>query len=153
LGAFAGAVGVERQEAGLDLGVLGRFRLGDYFQLEAEVAQSEMPDKTRTDRRLGLALLYDINPRGTISPYLVGGVGYGQTHIDRDELRAQGAYGEVGLGIHISLTEHLILAADVRGGLRRVGSDEMAMRTETADASLGAEERYLRGRAAALIFF
>ena len=67
IGVFGGSVDTENNEAGSDIGLVGRVRLTRHFLLEAEVAKSELDDGSRVDRRLGGSLLFDFLPYSDFS--------------------------------------------------------------------------------------
>lgn len=150
LGAFAGSFDVEGQEAGTDLGLLGRFRLSRRFELEAELAKTELADDARVDKRIGAALLFDLSPDGRLSPLLVAGAGFGQTELQGGELTARAGYGEVGAGLTYRITERVHVTGDLRAGKRK-DADDTAFKA--SEPTLEEDESYLRGRLGALVYF
>jgi hypothetical protein len=155
IGAFAGSVDVDGQEVGSDLGILGRFRMTRRLSLEAEFARSSISDGGRRDRRFGAALLFDFAPNRTLSPYILGGAGFGQTDVEDRELRAGQAYGEVGLGLTYRVSRRFQLVADGRLGQRDTKDDQVAalMVGGGEDLPIQDEEKYSRLRLGALFFF
>lgn len=152
VGAFAGTVDVDDQEVGSDLGLLGRFRMTQRLSFEVELARSEISKTGRSDRRFGASLLYDFVPHRSFSPLILAGAGFGQTRFDERELRAGGAYGEVGGGLTYRINRRAHLVADARLG-KRDTSDESVARMVGPGAPIQEEETYSRLRLGALFFF
>ena len=156
LGAFAGPVDVEGNEYGTDLGLVGRLRLTDHLKLEGELSKTDIEDGARIDRRLGAALLYDFNPYGRLSPYVLGGVGVGRAEMDGMYGANQG-YGEVGIGLEWRLARQFSLIGDIRAGQRQNRPDDDAAQplisTSPSPVSMDEDENYTRGRIGALLYF
>lgn len=152
LGVFAGSVAVEGQDAGSDLGLVGRFRLSEHLELEAELAKSELEAGGRVDRRVGGALLYDFRPRSTWSIFVLGGAGYGHTEMGAGSLEADQGYAELGAGLTWRVSDRLHLIGDLRGGRRHTDGDSVALKS-TAPVGLADREDYNRARLGALLYF
>ncbi len=148
LGAFAGGLAQSEEVTGQDFGVLGRFKLGTNFQLEAEISVAQLDEGERQDRRIGAGLLFDLTPEQTISPYIIGAAGFGDADFTDQKLTAAQGYGEIGGGIHLNLTKNLVLAADLRAGARRLTAENTSEMTE-----ISTSEHFARGRVAAFLFF
>lgn len=153
IGVFAGSMNVEDQEIGSDIGLLGRFRFTDHFQLEGEFAKSEIADSTRVDRRLGAALMYDFFPRGTFSPFVLAGLGISQTEIGDDEFSTEQGYGELGIGLTWNLTRNLAISGDLRAGQRETTGDDVSLLATMPQPVIGEEESFTRARLSAILFF
>ena len=156
IGVFGGSVDTENNEAGSDIGLIGRVRLSRHFLLEAEVAKSELDDGSRVDRRLGGSVLFDFLPYSDFSPYVLAGGGFGQTDVDDGTFTGRQAYGELGVGLEWSLGRHLSLFGDIRAGARSNEADEPDddVRIQLApSASVEEEERFTRARIGALLYF
>jgi hypothetical protein len=153
IGVFAGSMDVEGQEIGSDVGLLGRFRLTDHFQIEGELAKSEIADSTRVDRRVGGALLYDFSPRSALSLNVLAGIGYSETEIGGGDFAAQQGYGELGVGLTWNLSRHLALSGDIRAGQRETAGDDVVLRSSVEPVPMQEQESYTRARLSALLFF
>jgi hypothetical protein len=157
LGIFGGSVDVENNDAGTDLGLVGRVRLTRHLVLEAEVSKTELADGARVDRRIGGALLFDFSPRRDLSPYVLGGGGFGQSDIDDGTLTAEQAYGELGVGLQWRLGRHIALFGDLRAGVRESNATEeellLVRGVPGDDVSVDDNERFTRGRIGALLLF
>ena len=154
VGIYAGSVDVEDRPYGSDLGLLGRLRLNrtGSLQLEGELAKTEHDDAARVDKRMGLALMWDLAPRSRLSPYLLAGAG--MSKVDVDGWNADQDYGEVGVGLTYRLTERLHISADLRAGARSAvdGAPDTAVMKAIAP-SADEDEKYTRGRVSAVLFF
>jgi hypothetical protein len=159
LGIFGGSTGVEDNDPGADLGLVGRLRLTRHLLLEAEVSKTEIADGERVDKRVGGALLIDLNPRGALSPFLLGGGGFGQTDVDDGKFTAEQAYGELGVGLEWRLGRHFALFGDLRAGIREsnASEDEILLVRGGEGPGDGAvvddNERFTRARVGALLYF
>lgn len=158
LGIFGGSVDVENNDAGSDLGLIGRLRLTRHLILEAEVSKTEIADGARVDKRLGGALLFEFAPYSALSPYVLGGGGFGQTEVDDGRFTAEQAYGEVGIGLEWAITRHIALFGDLRAGVRESNaSDEEILLVTGGGGGSGAtvddDERFTRARIGALLHF
>jgi hypothetical protein len=156
LGIFGGSVDVENNDAGTDLGLIGRVRLTHRFVLEAEVSKTELADGARVDRRVGGALLFDFSPYNALSPYVLGGGGFGQTDVNDGTFTAEQAYAELGVGLHWTLGRHIALFGDLRAGVREsnASEDEIAfLRNGPDDPNVDDNERFTRARVGALLTF
>lgn len=156
LGLFAGGMNVEDREASSDIGVLGRFRLTRSLALEGEIAKSEIEDSSRIDRRLGVALLWDLAPRSSLSPHLLVGLGAVRADIDEngDSSHADQAYAEIGAGLGWRLSRHLELSADIRAGSRETrDGDVMPLVSTTSEPAVQEDEAYTRARLSAILNF
>lgn len=156
IGVFGGSVDTENNEAGSDIGLVGRVRLTRHFLLEAEVAKSELDDGSRVDRRLGGSVLFDFLPYSDFSPYVLAGGGFGQTDVDDGTFTGRQAYGEVGVGLEWALGRHITLFGDIRGGARANEADDdidetLALRAPSSHVE--EEERFTRARIGALLYF
>jgi hypothetical protein len=143
---------VEGHEAGEDLGLLGRLRLTDHWELEAEISKSELSDSTRVDRRLGGAIMYDFSPYNRWSLYALGGMGVSQTDLGGGDFSAEQGYAELGLGLNWRLSRNLVLSADIRAGARETAGDDIALRT-VEPVAVQDEENYTRARLSAILYF
>lgn len=152
LGAFAGSLHVDDQEDGSDLGLLGRYRISRAFSLELELAKTKMDSGNRVDRHIGSALLYDLAPHRSLSPYLLVGAGFGQTELGDGEFHAEQGYGEIGVGLQYRLTSSFHITADLRAGARQSQQDVAYMSTAPI-ADFEKEERFNRARIGALLYF
>jgi len=158
IGIFGGSVGVEGNDAGADLGLVGRLRLTRHFLLEAEVSKTELADGERVDKRIGGALLLDLMPRSALSPFLLGGGGFGQTDVNDGTFTAEQLYGELGVGLEWRLGRHFALFGDLRAGVRESNaSEEEILLVRGAggddDALVDDNERFTRARIGALLYF
>lgn len=156
IGVFGGSVDTENNEAGSDIGLVGRIRLTRHFMLEAEVAKSEFDDGSRIDRRLGGSVLFGFLPYSDLSPYVLAGGGFGQTDVDDGTFTADQAYGEVGIGLEWALGRHLSLFGDLRAGARASNADDedvLLVRDSPGSPSVEDEERFTRARVGALLYF
>jgi hypothetical protein len=154
IGVFAGSMDVEGQEIGSDVGLLGRLRLTNHFQLEAEFAKSEIADSTRVDRRIGAAAIYDFSPRSTFSPFVLAGLGFSQTEIGDDEFSTEQGYGELGVGLTWNLSRHLAISGDLRAGQRESSDDDVALlATMPQPLPMEEDEAFTRARLSAILFF
>lgn len=157
LGIFGGAVGVEGNDAGSDLGLIGRIRATDHLVLEAELSKTEIDSGARVDRRLGGALLFDLSPYARLSPFLLVGGGFGQTDVDDGTFTAEQAYGEVGIGLEWRLTRHLALFGDLRAGVRETNASDEELLLVRGGGDVGPRvddnERFTRARLGALLYF
>jgi hypothetical protein len=157
LGIFGGSVGVEDNDAGADVGLVGRVRLTRHFLIEAEVSKTELADGERVDKRIGGALLLDLAPRSVLSPYLLGGGGFGQTDVNDGTLTAEQAYGELGVGLEWRLGRHFALFGDLRAGVREsnASEEELLLVTGTGDSGLRVDddEHFTRARLGAMLYF
>jgi Outer membrane protein beta-barrel domain len=157
IGVFGGSVDVENNDAGADLGLIGRLRLTRHLMLEAEFSKTELADGERVDKRLGGALLLDFMPYSALSPYVLGGGGFGQTEVNDGEFSAEQAYGELGAGLEWRLGRHIALFGDLRAGVRESNaSDDEIMLIKGrpgGDASVDDNERFTRARIGALLYF
>jgi len=156
LGIFGGGVNVEGNDAGSDLGLIGRLRLSRHFLFEAEVSKTELADGARVDRRIGGALLLDLAPYSALSVYLLGGGGFGQTDVDNGTLTAEQAYGEVGAGLEWRLTRHIALFGDLRAGVRKSNASQdeiLLVRGGGGGPTVRDTEDFTRARLGALLYF
>ena len=155
IGVFGGSVDTENNEAGTDIGLVGRVRLTRHFMLEAEVAKSEVDEGSRVDRRLGGSVLFDFMPYSDFSPYVLAGGGFGQTDVDDGTFTGRQAYGELGVGLEWALGRHLSLFGDIRAGARANEADELEdpRILRAPSASVEEEERFTRARLGALLYF
>lgn len=154
LGAFAGSVQVDDQEAGADLGLVGRYRFSRSWSVEGEVAKTQTSSGERTDKRVGGALVWHLPILQSLKPSLLVGAGYGQSEFGKGEFHARQGYGEVGLGVAYALSNSLHLTADVRTGTRSRTDDVTHVALGSmADAPIEEDEDYSRARVGAMIFF
>ncbi len=158
IGIFGGSVGVEGNDAGADLGLVGRLRLTRHFMLEAEVSKTEIADGERVDKRIGGALLLDLMPRSALSPFVLGGGGFGQTDVNDGTFTAEQLYGELGVGLEWRLGRHFALFGDLRAGVREsnASEDEILLvrgAGDGNDAVVDDNERFTRARIGALLYF
>lgn len=157
LGVFGGSVEVEENDAGTDLGLVARLRLSRHFQLEAELSRTDIGDGARVDKRIGGALLLQLLPDSALSPYLLGGGGFGRAELDDGNLTANQAYGEIGVGLEWALAPHFSLFGDLRAGLRRSDTTEdrraLLVRDRGKGAGVDDDERFTRARIGALLYF
>ena len=152
LGVFGGPVDSEGLESS-DLGLFARLRVSQHLRIEGEVSRSDYTYLDRTDRRLGAALLYDFAPHARLSPYLLGGLGFGRTEIDDKRVGADLAYGELGLGLEWRLADRLSLLGDVRAGSIETRMDDQARPLIVDEAIPKDESDYGRGRLGLLLYF
>ncbi len=152
IGAFLGGTDVEGVGGGGDVGLLARLRLtrGGALGLEGELSGTEHQDSARVDRRLGVALIWDLAPRSRLAPYLLAGTGVSVADLGSRELE-QG-YGELGVGLALRLTDHFHLAADFRAGTRARGDEDEAYKASET-LLIPEEEEYARSRLSAMIYF
>ena len=144
---------VEDREATSDIGILGRFRLTNRLSLEGEIAKSELEDGSRTDRRLGAALLYDFSPRSRLSPHVLIGAGVVRNDLNAGiEANADQAYGEIGVGLGWRLSRSLELSADIRAGNRETRADDVVFQSATPQP-IAEDEDYTRARLSAILRF
>lgn len=156
LGVFGGSVAVERDESGVDLGVIGRLRLWRHLQLEAELSRTEIEDGDRVDKRVGGALLVPLLPHAALSPYLLGGGGLSRVERNGGSLTADQVYGELGVGLEWSLARHFSLFGDLRAGVRRSDArddDRVLVRRGGGGPAVDEDERTARARIGALMYF
>jgi hypothetical protein len=157
LGIFGGSVGVEDNDAGADVGLVGRIRLTRHFLIEAEVSKTELADGARVDKRIGGALLLDLAPRSVLSPYLLGGGGFGQTDVNDGTFTAEQAYGELGAGLEWRIGRHFALFGDLRAGVREsnASEDEILLVRGTGDGGprVDDDEHFTRARLGAMLYF
>jgi hypothetical protein len=159
LGIFGGSTEVQHNDPGGDVGLIGRLRLTRHLLLEAEVSKSELSDGHRVDKRIGGALLIDFLPRSALSPYILGGGGFGQTDVNDGTLTAEQAYAELGAGLEWRLGRHFALFADLRAGVRdsNASDDEILLVRGSSGGNSGPtiedNERFTRGRIGAMLYF
>ena len=158
IGIFGGTVGVENNDDyGSDLGLVGRLRLTRHFLLEAEVSKTELSDGERVDKRIGGALMLDLLPHSALSPFLLGGGGFGQTDVNDGTFTAEQLYGELGVGLEWRLGRHFALFGDIRAGVRETNASEdelLLVRGVGGDeAVIDDNERFTRARLGALLYF
>jgi hypothetical protein len=159
IGIFGGSVGVENNDDyGADLGLVGRLRLTRHFMLEAEVSKTELEDGERVDKRIGGALMLDLLPHSALSPFLLGGGGFGQTDVNDGTLTAEQLYGELGVGLEWRLGRHFALFGDIRAGVRETNASEdeiLLVRGGTGGDGpvIDDNERFTRARLGALLYF
>jgi hypothetical protein len=146
-GAFAGGAEINESLATGDLGLLGRARLSRSFELEGELSRARSEDGTRVDRNLGAALLYNMFPYSTFSPYLLAGLGASHSEAYGGALEAGYGYGELGGGLVYRLSDRFSFTGDLRVGSRH--TDEEALKS----GPLAADEGYARMRLGALLYF
>jgi hypothetical protein len=158
IGIFGGTVGVENDDDyGGDLGLVGRLRLTRHFMLEAEVSKTELSDGERVDKRIGGALMLDLLPHSALSPFLLGGGGFGQTDVNDGTFTAEQLYGELGVGLEWRLGRHFALFGDIRAGVRETNASEdeiLLVRGGPGDEQvIDDNERFTRARLGALLYF
>ncbi len=158
IGIFGGSVGVEGNDSGADLGLVGRLRLTRHFMLEAEVSKTELADGERVDKRIGGALLLDLMPYSALSPFVLGGGGFGQTDVNDGTFTAEQLYGELGVGLEWRLGRHFAIFGDLRAGVREsnASDDEFLLVRGVAggnDPVVDDNERFTRARIGALLYF
>jgi Outer membrane protein beta-barrel domain len=157
LGVFGGSVAVREDDAAGEVGVIGRLRVWDFLQIELELARSELDDEAGSDNRIGGALLLQMAPYSAVSPYLLGGGGFGRAELDDGDLTADRPYGEVGVGLEWALARHLSLFGDVRLGLRKLDGDDqepvLRARTAVAEDVGDDDDRFARARIGGLLYF
>jgi len=159
LGVFAGGVSVEGIEESSDLGLLGRFRLGNGGLLvEGEIGKQSYANDLRIDRRLGASLIWEIGAQNRFAPYVLGGLGVQQADVAGTYESTQN-FGELGVGIRYAITPRFHIAADVRAGSRATISSDTPMTDAAArliappSSDSGETESYARSRISALIYF
>ena len=154
LGAFAGTMNPDGMESGSDLGILGQYRFSRSIALELEAAKSKLADGGRVDRRLGVAILYNLAPRRSLAPFLLVGAGYGQTEIAGGEFHAEQGYAELGAGLRLRLSSSFQVIADLRAGQRDSKEDYAYMSSSpSSTVSLQEDENYTRLRGGGLVTF
>jgi hypothetical protein len=156
LGVFGGSVAVREDDAVGEVGLLGRLRVWDHLQLELELARTEIGDDVGSDKRIGGAVVLQITPYSAVSPYLLGGGGFGRADLDDGDLTADQPYGEVGIGLEWALARHLNLFGDVRLGVRKLDDvdQQPALRARAAIAlDTDDDDRFARARIGALLYF
>ena len=162
IGLFAGGVSVEDQSESSDVGILGRFRLGNGGLLvEAELGKTSYENDLRVDRRLGGSLVYEFGAHNKVAPYILAGLGVQQADVDGDFKTTQN-FGEVGVGLRLAVSPRFHLLLDVRAGTRATASsddprptnDDVAVRLVTPPSEdSNQSEDYTRARLAAMIYF
>lgn len=159
LGVFAGGVSVEGIDESSDLGLLGRFRLGNGgLMVEGEIGKQSYANDLRIDRRLGASLIWEIGAENRFAPYVLGGLGVQQADVAGTYESTQN-FGELGVGIRYAITPRFHLAADVRAGSRATISSDTPMTDAAArliappSSESGETESYARSRISALIYF
>jgi hypothetical protein len=92
-----------------------------------------------------------------LSPYLLGGGGFGQTDVNDGTLTAEQAYGELGVGLEWRLGRHFALFGDLRAGVREsnASEDELLLVRGTGDGGLSVDddEHFTRARLGAMLYF
>ena len=160
VGLFAGGVSVEQQQnESSDVGILGRFRLGNGGLLaEAEIGKTSYQNDLRVDRRIGGALVYEFGAQNKFAPYLLAGLGVQQADVNGDFKTTQN-FGEIGAGLRLAVSPHFHLLLDVRAGSRATSSSDgrpsgdVAVREIAPPAQGDESENYTRARLAAMLYF
>ncbi len=153
LGVFAGSVHIDDQEAGSDLGLVGRYRLSPNWSIEGELAKTKSTNGSRVDRRVGGALVWTLPVGRKLRPSLLVGAGYGQSELGDGEFHAEQGYGEVGFGLTYQLTESLHLMADVRSGSRSSADDDVMYVAKGGVVEFDEDEDYSRARLGGMFYF
>ncbi len=153
LGAFAGSVHIDDQEAGSDLGLVGRYRLSRSWSLEGEVAKTKSTGGARVDRRVGGAVIWNLPLGRKLKPSLLLGAGYGQSELGHGEFHAEQGYGEVGFGLSYRLTKRFRIMADVRTGTRSSGDEDVMYVAKGGVVEFDQDEDYSRARLGGIFYF
>ena len=96
---------------------------------------------------MGAALLYDFSPRSRLSPHILIGAGVVRSDIESTEsMRANQAYGEVGVGLGWRLSRSLELAVDVRAGSRETSGDLDETSGASVDKFMGRIKKEMGGQ-------
>lgn len=85
LGAFVGGVDVNGEHEGEDVGLVAALRLTRGLHLEAEVAENELADGARVDRRMMIGVKYELTPHRKLSPYIAAALGGTQVEVADQE--------------------------------------------------------------------
>ncbi len=159
IGAFAGSTNIDGLGSGDDVGLTARYRLTHKLYLEGEMAKSQLRDMDRTERRMGLGLLYDFNPHAKLSLHLLGALGMVAADASsNNSMMSEQGYGEVGAGLTYRITPHFQLAADLRAGSLSGDDSATIQPTDGVARSIVAPDNmnssaYTRARLSALFFF
>jgi hypothetical protein len=146
IGVFAGALDVEGDHVGNDLGLQARLRLTPGLLIQGEIAKTELEDGARVDRRLAAGLVYEIGAYNRWAPFLLGDVGVTQAEVGDDWSTTQ-SFAEIGGGIRWAITPNLHLGADLRVGSRQNVDEEgtrpaVGIGREVAPSENEAEETF-----------
>lgn len=162
LGAFVGGVDVAGEHEGEDVGLVASLRLTRGLHVEGEIAENELADGARVDRRVMLGLKYELAPRKKLSPYLAGAIGGTQVEVG-DRWEDHQRLAEIGGGLRLKLGDRFALFGDLRWGNRELveqdglepdprpapGTDDSPQaRVLPAD-----QENYARGRVGLMMMF
>jgi hypothetical protein len=159
VGLFAGGSAVEDIEESSDMGLLGRFRLGNGgLLIEGEIGKTSYQDDLRVDRRLGASLVYEIGAYNKLAPYVLAGLGVQQADVAGEFTTTQN-FAEIGVGLRYALSPNVHILFDVRAGSRQSmsqdGREDVVTRSVTppAPGSDDIGEQYTRARLAAMLYF
>jgi hypothetical protein len=101
--------------------------------------------------------MFKFAPYSALSPYVLGGGGFGQTDVDDGRFTAEQGYGELGVGLEWALTRHIALFGDLRAGVRETNAsqDEILLVRGGGgpDPSVDDNERFSRARIGAMLYF
>ncbi|MBA2541578.1 MAG: outer membrane beta-barrel protein [Deltaproteobacteria bacterium] len=166
IGLFAGGNQVEGTDGfdtkdSSEIGLLGRFRLTQGLLLEGEIGKQEYADNLRVDRKMGVALVYEIGAYNKLAPYVLGGIGVQQAEVGDGAFETRQNYGEIGIGLRYAATPNFHLMFDVRAGSRATASsDELSGDADVATRQVtppsersNDAENYSRARLAAMFYF
>lgn len=153
LGVFLGGVAVDGEHEGKDAGLVAQLRLGQRFQLEAEIAKNELADGMREDRRFMAGLQFELNPHRRFTPYAVAAVGATQVAVGDSWVDHQNL-AELGGGVKLRLSDRFTLFGDMRFGQRELADQEVRpLDANVARIAPDGDERYSRVRLGGLMTF
>jgi hypothetical protein len=183
-GVFAGGTAVNGNHDASEVGVMARLRLTEGLLIEGEVAKdsfsgtvapacpagAECPliaaSGNRTDRRIGGSLIWELGARNSFAPYVLAGGGVQQAKVTSGDFvgadfTSTQDYGEVGIGLRLSLSRNFQLIGDIRAGRRwTIDGTENVMPVARATGTINPPstgdnntEDYSRARVAAVVMF
>ena len=186
-GVFAGGTAVNGNHDASEVGVLARLRLTGGLLIEGEVAKDSFSGSIavcppaqpggvscdvaatsgdRTDRRIGGSLIWELGAHNSLAPYLLAGGGVQQAKVTSGDFvgadfTSTQDYGEVGVGLRLSLSRNFQLIGDIRAGRRwTIDSNQTVTPVARATGTINPPstgdnntEDYSRARVAAVVMF
>ncbi|HEX3758798.1 MAG TPA: hypothetical protein VHW23_08840 [Kofleriaceae bacterium] len=186
-GVFAGGTAVNGNHDASEVGVLARLRLTEGLLVEAEVAKDSFSgdvaacpaaqpgmvscevasaNGNRTDRRIGGSLIWEIGARNSLAPYVLAGGGVQQAKVTSGDFigadfTSTQDFGEVGVGLRLSLSRNFQLIGDIRAGRRwTIDTNQDVVPVARATGTINPpptgnnnSEDYSRARVAAVVMF